>query len=409
MIYKQSKAGSRFYYLVGDPDKWVQSQEEWKQFDSDTKFVAWNVETSQEYGTVSNRGSNLSVSYNLDTGKLGSVKPEFISPAGQVTGQPQDKTRQHGELSNAFDAFLSENRETHWKRDVAEWIGTTYKDESFQKVVHRAYQAGKIKFSHGGDKIRWVNKDWKFCEVDPNAGEKAFLDLKLPFGAEKYILVPEHSQITLGGDIGSGKTHYSYLLADLNVGKIPIRHFFNEGGEGKAVRLLDDYPLLREHLGKDYHLIDLDKEELDVAESLDPDGLNIYDYLHAPANKEWFLWLPQELAKYSKKLGKGVIAVMMQKLKGKDTPFGGEGTKMQCEIQFLLHIIKDVEGDDAQHGYKECRIDIVKAKDWASNRNPENQSLIYRTFPKYGQLKGIGQGWSVMERTYQRKDNAKQS
>ena len=45
-----------------------------------------------------------------------------------------------------------------------------------------------IRISHGGDKIRWVNKDWQRSKISLEAGKREFLGLSLPFGAEKYSI-----------------------------------------------------------------------------------------------------------------------------------------------------------------------------------------------------------------------------
>lgn len=334
---------------------------------------------------------------------------EEISPENQISYATRQPTRQSpdnevlgkrakGELSTAFDEFLHDNPEPHWKKDVAEILGTTYRDESFQAVVRRRAKDSAIKITHGGDKIQWVNKDWRRSLIPLEVGERPFLGLALPFGAEKYILTPEHCQVVVAGDVGSGKTHFGYLLAELNIGRIPIRHFVNEIGESKAIRNLDDFPILLEHFGKDYYLINQDKEQLEVAENLDPEGLNIYDYLHLPVSKEWFLWLQKELSKLSQKLTTGAIVVFLQKKRGVGLAMGGEGTKMQCEVYLNLNITQDVKGDDTNYGYKEGRIDIIKCRNWNSKINPETLSLLYRTAPKWGKLTPLSLDWTVMER-----------
>lgn len=317
----------------------------------------------------------------------------FSLKSGQVSGQVVDKSREYGDLSIPFDNFLKENPEPHWKRDVAEAIGTIYKDQGFMKLVQRRAQKGMIRISHSGDKIQWVNKDWQRSKISLEAGKREFLGLSLPFGAEKYIATPEHSQIVVAGDVGSGKTHYGYLLAELNVGKIPIRHFVNEIGDSKAIRNLDDFPRLMGFFGKGYDLVNQDKEQLDVAENLDPNGLNIYDYLHLSSTKEWFLLLQKELARLSQKLETGVIAVMLQKNRGAMLAMGGNSTRMQCETYITLNIEKDVRGSENKPGYKIGQVDIVKCKDWASSINPEVLSCRYRTAPKHGKLIPYGEGW----------------
>ncbi len=310
---------------------------------------------------------------------------EISFKSGQVSGQVVDNFREYGELAKPFDEFLRENPEPHSKKEVAELIGTTYRDPSFIKLIQRRAKDGDIKILAGGDKIQWVNKDWQRSRVRPGIEQRRFLRLSLPLGAEKYIALPEHSQIVVAGDIGSGKTHWAYALAEPNLGKLPIRHFFNEMGSSKAEMLLDDFPKLQEAFNANsdaYALVNLDAEPLDVGASLDPNGLNIYDWLHLPTSKEWFLLLQRELMILSQKLDKGVIVVMLQKKRGKSLGYGSDITRMQCELYLTLNIEQDV----ASH--KEGRIDIVKCRDWASKINPEVLSCRYYTALKHGKLVG---------------------
>jgi hypothetical protein len=318
----------------------------------------------------------------------------FSLKSGQVSGQVVDKLRDYGELSEPFDDFLKENPEPHWKREVAEIIGTTYKDQAFIKLVQRRAKDGMIRISHGGDKIQWVNRDWQKSKISLEGRERSHLNLLLPFEAEQYVAIPERSQIVIAGDIGSGKTHYGYLMAELNVGSLPIRHFVNEMGDAKAVRLLDDFPRLLNHYDNDYHLISQDRENLEVAENLDCNGLNIYDYLHLPATKEWFLLLQRELARLSQPLERGTIVVMLQKKLGQSLAYGGEGTKMQCEVYMTLNI------EQRQPKCKVCRIDIEKCRDWTNpDINPETKSYRYQTAPRHGQLIPYGSaGWFDREK-----------
>jgi hypothetical protein len=317
--------------------------------------------------------------------------------SGQVSGQVRDKLSEdsfvYGELSREFDSFLEENREPHWKRDVAYLLGVDYRDESFRKLVYRRAKEGQIKICYGGDKIQWVNRDWKRSKIKLEAGGREYLNLVLPFGAEQLIATPEHLQIVVAGDVGSGKTHFGYLIADLNVGKIPIRHFVNEIGDQKAIRNLADFPKLEGFFDNGYDLINQDTENLDVAENLDHTGLNIYDYLHLPDSKTWYLWLQKELARLSQKIETGVIVIMLQKKRGNPMGYGADATRMQCEVYFSLHIDRDVAGEGTDYGYKECHTNIVKCKDWASNINPETMACGYKTAPKYGKLVPDIKGW----------------
>ncbi len=357
------------------------------------------------YHTVLSKGNSIYTT-NIYRGVSESVdstpKNEISLKSGQVGGQVLDIDRTslkvYGELSTAFDSYLKDNPEPHNKREVAEIIGTTYRDPSFIKLVQRRAKDNDIRITHGGDKIQWINKEWQRSIVSLEQAKSAFLDLRLPFGLDRQVLIPQHSQIVVAGDVGSGKTHYGYEFANINVGKMEIRHFVNEIGGAKAVKNLEDFPELFNHYGKDYDIVDLDKEGLDVTENLDPAGINIYDYLHLPNNKEWFLQLQSELANLSRRLTTGLIVVFLQKKRGEPLAMGRDSTRMQCQLYLGLNIVDDVKGDETHHGYKEVRIDVVKCKDWATYVNPETLSFVYRTGPRWGKLIPYSNLWSVMER-----------
>ncbi len=357
------------------------------------KEVVTAVDSAYTYAV--NSSTKLKLNNNKRKDFLGEKEISFKS--GQVSGQVVDKFREYGELAKPFDEFLKENPEPHTKKEVAEFIGATYSDPSFIKLIQRRARDGDVRILYGGDKIQWVNKDWRRSRVHPGTEHRCLLSLSLPLGADKYIALPEHSQIVVAGDSGSGKTHWSYALAELNLGKLPVRHFFNEMGSGKAEMLLDDFPELHKAFNAnsdDYALVNLDVEPLDVGASLDPNGLNIYDWLPLPTSKEWFLLLQRELMTLSQKLDKGVIVVMLQKKRGKSLGYGSDITRMQCELYLTLNIERDV----ASH--KEGRIDIVKCRDWSSKTNPEVLSCRYRTAPKFGKLVA-NSDWFEFERNTQ--------
>ena len=336
----------------------------------------------KEPGYKDVKPNNYFNKYNVQGNNEALFQNSFKS--GHSSGQSVDNTRTKGDLSEPFDQFLCENPEPHFKREVAEIIGTTYKDPSFIKLVQRRKGDGQIRVLYGGDKIQWINREWQRSIVQLDSTANTFTNLQLPFDAEKHIAVPHHSQIVVAGDVGSGKTHWGYLLADLNVGKIPIRHFFNEMGSSKAKRNLEDFPNLLKHYAHDYFLVDLDKEGIDVIENLDPNGLNLFDYYHLVSSNEWFLKLQQYLTTLSQRLEQGVICVMLQKRRGQSLGMGGDSTRMQCEVYFTLNIVSD------QDTYKECRIDCVKAKDWVTNTNPETLCCKYKTAPRWGKLVKVG-------------------
>lgn len=303
---------------------------------------------------------------------------------------------EYGDIATPFKEYMQSNPEPHGKAEVARIIGTIYYDRAYVQLLYRHIHVAKdVKLV--GDKIQWVNKDWQKFLVDPNVLKRPFLNLLLPFGAEKLIATPERTTITVAGEIGSGKTHWGMLTADLNLGKLPIRHFILQDGGQSSAYLLDDFPQLKEaYLAKDgrYYLINPRQwDGLDVAENLDPDGLNIFDWLRLQNSKNWFIALQQELARLGDNLGKGAVMVMLQKPTGAKLAYGKDFTKADSGVYFSLTVDKNILGDENAHGSKECHVTIEKCRSYASKRNPEALGCAYRTAPLHGKLIPDGKGW----------------
>jgi hypothetical protein len=326
----------------------------------------------------------------------------FTNDLSSSCHQAVIKSRGYGDLSEPFDEYMQNNPEPHKKAEVAKICGTDYWDRAFVNLVYRRVHIDKtVKVLPGGDKIVWVNRDWQNFEVSPDVAKRPYLNLLLPFGAEKLIATPEKTQIVVAGDGGGGKTHFGYHTADLNLGKRSIRHFVVEDGDQRMVKLLDDFPALKEaylaHDGR-YHLINPSKGEgLDVAENLDPDGLNIYDYARIPDRKDWYLAVQREMIRLSDNLETGAVMVMVQKKGGQPIGYGGDFSKMQCEAYFSLHIDRNVRESPTDYGHKECHVNIEKARDYASKQIPETMACGYRTAPLHGKLVPDTQGWITRE------------
>jgi len=341
--------------------------------------------------------SNISIRGNekgLEKAFTNDLSTSCLQPVYKSSTNP----REYGDLSEPFDEYMKNNPEPHSKREVAKICGTEYWDRSFVQLVWRRVHIDKtVKVLPSGDKIQWVDKDWMDYKVNPEVSKRPYLNLLLPFGAEKLIAIPEKTQIVVAGDGGGGKTHFGYHFADLNLGKLPIRHFVIEDGDQRMVRLLDDYPALKEaFLANDgrYHLINPSKGEgIEVAENIDPVGVNIYDYARVPDRKDWYLAIQREMIKLSDKLETGVVMVMIQKKSGASLGYGKEFTKMQCEVYFSLHIDRNVKESEKDYGHKECHVTIEKARDFASRQIPDMMACGYRTAPLHGKLVSDTQGW----------------
>lgn len=318
---------------------------------------------------------------------------------GTKLGQVGGEGWEHGELAKRYDEFMEANREPHYKREVAEAIGTSYKDEAYRKILQRRHNEGGTRFLYGGDRIQYVNTDWKSSRVKFTTDNALpSLGLKLPFSMDFYVDILKKSTMTVEGELSSGKTHYSLEFASLNLGKLPIRLFFAELGTPRMLDLLRDYPNLLEAVkseSDDFILINTDINDLDVLTSLDPNGANLYDYLRMGGGERWWLDMQLRLRAFATKLENGFLMVNLQKLKGRSVAVGGEGNRFQCETAITLNTREVVQGSQEEAGYRLCRLDIEKARDWMGKIAPEAMSVDYRTGGERGRLYMIEHSWGL--------------
>lgn len=304
------------------------------------------------------------------------------------------------------DTFFRENRQAWSAREVRDELGVREQrqKEAFRKYLQRRVKSGFLRVTAGG-RYQFCNNDWKASKITTKKENLPSLGLNLPFGMDFYIKTLPRTTMVVAGEVGSGKTHYALELAQLNLGKIPIRFFFAESGTYRMQDYLDDYPEIAEAIDRDDGTIDVvntDIDNVDVLSSLDPDGLNIHDYLRMQTGDLWWLQMQMELREYATRLETGMLVVNLQKLDGAKYAMGGQGTTFQNDIGVNLNVIEKVQGSFDEHGYKLCRLDIVKARDWAGKVNPEVMSVDYRTAGIRGKLKMIPQSWDMTSKKKKR-------
>jgi len=375
-------------------------------------------------GTVSNRANDKSsyipnpISNIKDIGGKCSENGEDTSVLRQVLRQecdnlgeyndedlqdiPLEQRMHHGELVRKFRQFLFDNREPHHKKDVALAIGTLYQNRSYLKILEREKNK-TFRYLYGGDRIQYLNSDWKASQVIFGEDDKLpSLGLKLPFSMEFYVDILKKSTMVCAGQKGAGKTHYALELADLNLGIMPIRFFFTELGSERIKDLIKaDYPNLLEAAkrgGEDFELVNADLNDVDVLNSLDPDGITIYDYLQIRGGDRWWLDMQLKIREYAKKIGNGFLFLNMQLLRNRDVALGGEGTTFQSETYITLHEVERVGySASGDKGFKVCRLDIRYARDWKPDTkvNPEAMSVDYRTGGQRGKLVMVEHSWGL--------------
>jgi len=204
------------------------------------------------------------------------------------------------------------------------------------------------------------------------------LDVRVALDVHRFASIPEGSIMVVAGMTSSGKTSFLLETAELNVfaQSRPVYYWYNEMSEGKMMLLCEDFPLLQkaQSEGKFFPVRQGDFEFPDV---LIPNAVNLIDYVD---RNDALYFIGDDLRKLHQVLTTGWVCVAIQKKANVDLGYGGGMSIKLANNYVTLDIVKQT--DRALRG----KATIKKAKDWASNTNPNKLCCIYQTGGKHGKL-----------------------
>ena len=192
--------------------------------------------------------------------------------------------------------------------------------------------------------INWENAD------------DSILSLQFPFEIERLVSIMPKNILVIAGIPNAGKTAFLLNFARMNMDKWPILYFSSEmdGPELKARLKKFEGPL------KQWRKVGFYKKEEDFANALNPDGVNIIDFLEIT---DKFYLIAERLREYHKRLNKGVLFVAIQKDPQKEYGRGG-GLGLEKPRLYLT--------------LDRGKLKIIKGKTWASEQNPEGMQIEFK-------------------------------
>ncbi|MFC1901601.1 hypothetical protein ACFLX3_01550 [Chloroflexota bacterium] len=282
-----------------------------------------------------------------------------------------------GQFSTQFDQFLQEAGRLD-KRELAELLGVKRSDDNFRTTLARRMKDGQVRpFRNSTNIIEWVKRDWKEQSLH-NYAKSTFLDISLPLGIDMLAELPPRSVMGVAGCTSAGKTAFALELAALNVytQNMPVYYWFNEMSYEKFAIRCEDFPILIEAQEKGvFHPVLID--DFEVGDVVEPDAINIYDYLDRDEN---FYFIGDDIKKLYRPLRTGVVVFLQQKTPG---AWAGHGGTMAVKLSNLYVTLDTHEQTD---GGMVGVASIIKCKDYKSNTNPVGKSCYYYTGGKHGKL-----------------------
>ncbi len=289
-------------------------------------------------------------------------------------------------LARRLADFIDQSSGWFWLQDLYKELNlfnngiyTVKEIENNKSVVRnlckRLVEKGRLERDPYRDgHLRKVEDD--LMEMDLLTAEPAKpLDIKYPFGLEKYVLTLPRSIIVIAGEPNAGKTAFLLNFCLLNQWKQHVVYFSSEMGASRLRARLDKHPDIA-NLGIGFQAFERGYNFHDAVGKY-PEAINVIDYLEIYEN---FYEIGAKMKDIFDKLkGNGICVIATQKNPSKK--FGGKiehndlgrGGTFGLE-KASLYLAMDSAG---MNGYS--RLKIVKAKEWAQETiNPNGLEWGYK-------------------------------
>lgn len=265
--------------------------------------------------------------------------------------------------------------------EIEEWVSVTsgvfsvtdcYRDLNIvtkcdrgnvRKVIHKLCSEGKVikDFKRSG-LYRKVDDTFEVIDISKATGKE--YDIIYPLDIHTKVKTMPKNIIVFAGESNVGKTAFLLNLAILNVGKHRITYLSSEmGAEELRVRTSE----FKDVDPKDWNKIRFIERSSNWVDLLDPDGLNIIDFIEL--NDEFYK-VSGIMKEIHDKLRKGVCACAIQKKAGSEGGLG-RGGAFSLEKPRLYCSISAAPPDGAE-------IELVKAKIWRTRENPNGLRKVFK-------------------------------
>lgn len=254
-----------------------------------------------------------------------------------------DAEREYAVEKSIFDAS---QRDRKWTEEVKEWIAVTTgnfsvtncynelqavtsKDKAaIRAAIKRLLDKNYIeKYGKQDGNYRRIDTsieviDWQNAEIDP-------LGVYIPMGLDKKAIVEKKSVILLAGVSNQGKSGFTLDFAKANKDIMPTRYFASEWSPSGLKSRLSKF---KENM-KVWEGINFIDRNGDFADVIDPDGINIIDFLETHDDA----WKASgEIKAMFDKLVTGICVINLQKNPGSTFGKGGHGTMEKPQIYLTI-------------------------------------------------------------------------
>jgi 5S rRNA maturation endonuclease (ribonuclease M5) len=215
------------------------------------------------------------------------------------------------------------------------------------------------------------------CVMDLDAPPRDDVGISLPLTLDTLVVLFPKNVVVVAGEKDSGKTTFAMNTAFMNRDIMPVTYFNSEMGVEELQARIRHFPqnLYPFDEWKKIRWIERASRFEDL---VDPDGLNIIDFLEIGAEA---FTVTEDIKRVFDKLRTGLLLIVMQKRSYKDFAVGGEGTLEKARLAVNL--------EHGTGGENVCRITV--AKNWTGVISaPRGYMCEYKIW-QGGEMKKVGE------------------